>query len=80
MTAPTNEPITVNRDCEAILIPDGMAIEVPEGSVKTPGQRVAILDYEVSDQSNGEWVTSRTNNCCSAAYCAIVSGNISGSH
>ena len=33
MTAPTNEPITVNRDCEAILIPDGMAIEVPEGSV-----------------------------------------------
>ena len=33
MTAPTNEPITVNRDCEAILIPDGMAIDVPEGSV-----------------------------------------------
>ena len=33
MSTPTNEPITVNRDCEAILIPDGTAIEVPEGSV-----------------------------------------------
>ncbi|NKB35919.1 MAG: putative Fe-S cluster assembly protein SufT [Gammaproteobacteria bacterium] len=33
MSSPTNEPLTVNRDCEAILIPDGTAIEVPEGSV-----------------------------------------------
>jgi len=33
MTAPTNEPVTVTRDCEAILIPDGLPIEVPEGSV-----------------------------------------------
>lgn len=33
MNAQMNEPVTVSRDCEAILIPDGMKIEVPEGSV-----------------------------------------------
>ncbi len=33
MTAQMNEPVTVARDCEAILIPDGAPIEVPEGSV-----------------------------------------------
>jgi probable FeS assembly SUF system protein SufT len=33
MTAQMNEPITVQRDCEAILIPDGTRIEVPQGSI-----------------------------------------------
>jgi probable FeS assembly SUF system protein SufT len=33
MNAHTNEPVTIVRDCEAILIPDGTPIEVPEGSV-----------------------------------------------
>jgi probable FeS assembly SUF system protein SufT len=33
MTAQMNEPLTIERDCEAILIPDGTAIEVPQGSV-----------------------------------------------
>ncbi|MBT7951672.1 MAG: putative Fe-S cluster assembly protein SufT [Gammaproteobacteria bacterium] len=33
MTAQMNEPITIERDCEAILIPDGTPIEVPQGSV-----------------------------------------------
>ena len=33
MNAQMNEPVTVQRDCQAILIPDGMQIEVPEGSV-----------------------------------------------
>ncbi len=28
-----NEPVTVERECEAILIPDGTRIEVPAGSV-----------------------------------------------
>jgi probable FeS assembly SUF system protein SufT len=33
MNAQMNEPITVERDCDAILIPDGTIIEVPEGSI-----------------------------------------------
>jgi probable FeS assembly SUF system protein SufT len=33
MTAQMNEPVTIARDCNAILIPDGTPIEVPEGSV-----------------------------------------------
>ncbi len=33
MTAQMNEPYTIERDCEAILIPDGTPIEVPMGSV-----------------------------------------------
>ncbi len=33
MTAQMNEPVTVERDCEAILIPDGTKIQVPEGSI-----------------------------------------------
>ena len=33
MTAQMNEPFTIERDCEAILIPDGTPIEVPQGSV-----------------------------------------------
>lgn len=33
MTAPTHEPVTVARDCQAILIPDGTIFEIPEGSI-----------------------------------------------
>ncbi len=33
MNAQMNEPTTISRDCDAILIPDGTVIEVPEGSV-----------------------------------------------
>ena len=33
MNEQMNEALTVKRDCEAILIPDGIVIDVPEGSV-----------------------------------------------
>ncbi len=33
MTIPTHDPVTVSRDCNAILIPDGTQFEIPEGSI-----------------------------------------------
>lgn len=33
MTVPTHEPVTIQRDCQAILIPDGTPFEIPERSV-----------------------------------------------
>lgn len=32
MQMPANEPVTFNRDCEAILIPAGDEVEIPEGT------------------------------------------------
>lgn len=35
MQMPTNEPVTFNRDCEAVIIPAGEIIEIPAGTHAT---------------------------------------------
>jgi len=38
MQTPANEPVTFSRDCEAILVPHGDVVEIPEGTNGTVTQ------------------------------------------